>query len=273
MEGAKKRALHLAPGPACRIEYASIAISERGWRRMNGVWVASYVALWVIVGAMAFIIMGLLRQFGLIQMRLDVEPGALITGEGLERGAVAPEFAGKDVMTDRDIRLRDMRDRRVALTFITPTCDSCRSVVSFLNGIASQWSDVQMVTICHGAPQACRELGDQTGLRVPLLADPVGAIAANYKVSSTPHAVLIDEQGTVLIRGLVNTWPQFEALLEERGMLRSGVKLQDIMVGEAQRGVRGNDMSASNGLGARTHFVEMVERPTSHGGGADGEQR
>ena len=53
---------------------------------MSGVWLASYIVLWLVVLVLAFLLAGALRQLGLIQLRLGDDPGALITDTGLERG-------------------------------------------------------------------------------------------------------------------------------------------------------------------------------------------
>ena len=59
---------------------------------MSGVWLASYIVLWLVVLVLAFLLAGALRQLGLLQLRLGDDPGALITDTGLERGTIAPDF-------------------------------------------------------------------------------------------------------------------------------------------------------------------------------------
>ena len=60
---------------------------------MSGVWLASYIVLWVVVLVLGFLLAGALRQLGLMQLRLGDDPGALITDTGLERGSKAPSRA------------------------------------------------------------------------------------------------------------------------------------------------------------------------------------
>ena len=55
---------------------------------MSGVWLASYVVLWLVVLVLAFLLAGALRQLGLLQLRLGDDPGALITDTGLKRGTL-----------------------------------------------------------------------------------------------------------------------------------------------------------------------------------------
>ena len=42
---------------------------------MSGVWLASYIVLWLVVLVLAFLLAGSLRQLGLIQLRLGPVDG------------------------------------------------------------------------------------------------------------------------------------------------------------------------------------------------------
>ena len=79
---------------------------------MSGVWLASYLVLWLVVLVLAFLLAGSLRQLGLIQLRLGDDPGALITDSGLERGAQAPEFIAADSETGEPVSLSSCRPCR-----------------------------------------------------------------------------------------------------------------------------------------------------------------
>jgi methylamine dehydrogenase accessory protein MauD len=188
---------------------------------MNEIWTASYVLLWIIVAVMTFIVVGLLRQLGLIQARLGPEAGALITPEGLQRGMEAPDFDGVELITEEQIRLRDFRGRRVLLVFLSPTCVPCRNLAPHLNQVYSQHrKHVELLALCSGSVDACREFARISGLRVPLIADVTNFIGALYDVRFTPFAFLLNENAVVLIRGVVNTPAHLEALLKEEGTLQ-----------------------------------------------------
>ena len=75
---------------------------------MSGVWLASYLVLWLVVLVLAFLLAGSLRQLGLMQLRLGDDPGALITDSGLERGAQAPEFIAADSETGEAVALSSL---------------------------------------------------------------------------------------------------------------------------------------------------------------------
>jgi methylamine dehydrogenase accessory protein MauD len=188
---------------------------------MSTLWIASYIALWIIVAVLAIIVMGLLRQLGLIQLRLGIDPGVLITPEGLERGTAVPDFEARDVHAGDLIRLRDFRGQRVVLVFLTPTCVACRELAPHLNEVMHAYrGTIELLTVLYGAEASCMEFARQFKLQTRLLADPTNSIAASYDVRATPFAFLINEDGIVLIRGVVNSWPQLEALIEQEGTLQ-----------------------------------------------------
>lgn len=188
---------------------------------MNEIWIASNVLLWLIVAVMAFIVLGLLRQLGLIQARLGLEAGALITPDGLERGTQAPNFEGKELSGKEHIRFGELRGRRVLLIFVSATCAPCRALVPHLNEVSLQFrSQVLTLVICQGSEEACVEFARLSNLQTKIVADPANFVGANYNVKFTPFAYLIDENGLVLIRGVANTSSQLEALLKEEGTLQ-----------------------------------------------------
>ena len=66
-----------------------------GGSALSGVWLASYIVLWVLVLLLAFLLGGALRQLGLFQLRLGDDPGALITDSGLDLNSAVEEFENR----------------------------------------------------------------------------------------------------------------------------------------------------------------------------------
>lgn len=185
---------------------------------MSDLWIVSYIALWLIIAGLVVVVTGLLRQLGLIQMRLGVDPGVLITQEGLERGTEAPDFEAIAVHNHHPIHLSEFRGHRVILVFLSPTCLGCREIVPHLNEVArEERGKAEILTVCYGSEVVCGEFAGRLRLNPLMVADPTNAIAMHYSVHGTPFAFLIDEKGIILIRGVVNSWPHLEALLSEEG--------------------------------------------------------
>ncbi|HLJ66002.1 MAG TPA: TlpA disulfide reductase family protein [Chloroflexota bacterium] len=185
---------------------------------MPAFWTAAVAALWVVVAVVALILTGVLRQLGIIQLRLGVDPGVLLTEEGLARGTQAPLFEAPDALTGEPIRLADFSGRRLVLVFLTTGCIACRELVGHVNRVARDESGrTGFLAVCFGTGLGCREFTRRFNLEPRMVVDPENKIATEYGVTATPFAFLLDESGVVLVRGIVNTWPHLEALLREEG--------------------------------------------------------
>jgi len=189
---------------------------------MNGLWIVAFGALWLIVISLSIVVMGLLRQLGMLQLRVGIDPGVLITKQGIERGTEAPDFEAIDLAALKRVSLSQYRGKRVVLVFLSTGCLACRQLVPHLNAMArDRQGEVTFLTVCHGHDAGCHEFARTYKLEVSMLADPTDAIAASYGIDVTPFAFLIDERGIVLLRGVVNSWPQLESLLKQEGTIQT----------------------------------------------------
>jgi len=190
---------------------------------MSGVWLASYVVLWVVVLLLAFLLAGALRQLGLLQLRLGDDPGALITDTGLERGAEAPDFTALGAESGELVSLSDLPAVPRMLVFASPGCLSCRELIPGLNEVRKTRGDFDFLVVCRGDLESCQAFGRMNGLEAPMVVDTTGQIEKDYLVTLTPFAYLIDHEGRVVIRGIANDWRQLESLLEQEGTLQAGM--------------------------------------------------
>ena len=190
---------------------------------MSGVWLASYVVLWLVVFALAFLLAGALRQLGLIQLRLGDDPGALITDTGLERGAQAPDFIAANSETEEPVTLSELPAAPRLLVFASPGCLSCRELIPGLNEVRkTRQGEFDFLVVCRGDIESCRAFGRMNRLEAPMVVDTTGQIEKDYLVTLTPFAYLLDHEGNVVIRGVANDWRQLESLLEQEGTLQAG---------------------------------------------------
>jgi methylamine dehydrogenase accessory protein MauD len=189
---------------------------------MTGVWLASYIVLWVVVLLLAFLLAGALRQLGLLQLRLGDDPGALITDSGLERGAQAPDFTALDSETGDLVSFSDLPAVPRMLVFASPGCLSCRELMPGLNEVRKTRGEYDFLVVCRGDLDSCQAFGRMNRLEAPMVVDTTGQIEKDYLVTLTPFAYLIDHEGRVVIRGIANDWRQLESLLEQEGTLQAG---------------------------------------------------
>lgn len=143
---------------------------------------ASYVALWVLVVVLSLAVVALLRQVGVLHARvqpLGTHPG----GEGPDVGAPAP-LPGRFAYAGDGLTL---------LAFTSPTCEICRELIPSLDALHRQYRDVRLTVVEHG----------------PAEVDVFRA----FKVWSTPYVVAVDGRGVVRGRGIANTLEQVEELV------------------------------------------------------------
>jgi methylamine dehydrogenase accessory protein MauD len=190
---------------------------------VSGVWLASYLVLWLVVLVLAFLLAGSLRQLGLLQLRLGDDPGALITDSGLERGVQAPEFVAAHSETEEPVSLYELPQVPRLLVFASPGCLSCRELIPGLNEVRKTRSgEFDFLVICRGDIESCRSFGRMNRLEAPMVIDTNGQIEKDYMVTLMPFAYLLDHEGRVVIRGVANDWRQLESLLDQEGTLQAG---------------------------------------------------
>jgi methylamine dehydrogenase accessory protein MauD len=117
--------------------------------------------------------------------------------------------------------------RSTLVFFVSPTCPVCKTLYPVLAASRSDeqaWLDIFLAS--DGEPAAQRELVRQHGLaRFPYVIS--AALGLSFHVSRLPYAVLIDADGVVRARGLVNSLEHLESLFEAQ---RLGVaSLQDYL--------------------------------------------
>ena len=149
----------------------------------GGVWIASYIVLWIAVVVLGFLVLALLRQVGVLHARLQ-PMGAHFAGEGPELGAAAP--AAGPFAYDAPLTL---------VAFTAPDCEICAELRPALHTLERQYDDVRLVEV---------ESGPSTR-----------STFRSFNVSSTPYFVAVDRDGVVRGRGVANSLEQLEELVEE----------------------------------------------------------
>jgi thiol-disulfide isomerase/thioredoxin len=151
---------------------------------MNGsVWIVSYVLLWIAVVVLGFSVVALLRQVGVLHLRV-APMGVHFAGEGPELDQPAPEI---------DLTDYDQADFTL-LAFTSPSCEICETLKPDLARLDRSYDEIRLRMVDH-------ELNPDS--------------FANFKVRSTPYMVAIDRDGFVRSRGVANTIDQVEEMLAE----------------------------------------------------------
>jgi len=185
---------------------------------MSAVFVMTYVLLWAIVLLLAFAVLVLARQVGIIHLRIP-NTGAATTPGGLIIGEPAPPFA-VDSIDGTSVTIGSARERAQLLVFVSPACGACERLVPAINSVARSQSRTleTLVVNGHGDRDRARQFAKATKLgKVPMIASQ--EIFGEFDIKGTPYAIYLDEEGVVRAKGVVNTLAQVEGLIEA-GRLR-----------------------------------------------------
>lgn len=176
--------------------------------------VVSNLVLWVAVLALAGVVFALMRQIGVLHERV-APAGALMTGGGPEVGDAAPVLELDDWGGVRR-RIGGLSEDGAStlLLFVSPTCPVCKTVLSIALALQrSEGESLRLVLASDGAREEHQAFVERSVPRgVPyLLSTDLGLV---YRVGKLPYAVLIDAEGVLRARGLVNTREHLESLIE-----------------------------------------------------------
>jgi methylamine dehydrogenase accessory protein MauD len=174
----------------------------------------SNVLLWLLVLGLAFTVLALTRQIGLLHERIS-PVGALSTASTVEVGDVAPELSLLDLQ-DRPVQIGGAShdESRTLLFFLSPSCPVCETLLPTVERVArTEVPRVRVVLASDGAHEEHRAFVAKKRIsHLPyVLSAPLGM---RYGVAKLPYAVLIDEEGTIAAQGLVNTREHLESLFE-----------------------------------------------------------
>lgn len=150
----------------------------------GGVWIVSYVLLWLAVIGLSVVVVALLRQVGVLHARLQ-PLGVHPAGEGPDEGEPAPPLPAIDYA----------HAAATLVTFTSPTCAVCEELAPSLRALEEQYADVRLVEVS--------------------MRPETSPVFSAFAVRSTPYLVAVDRDGVVRGKGIANSLEQAEELVEE----------------------------------------------------------
>jgi methylamine dehydrogenase accessory protein MauD len=178
--------------------------------------VVSNVIAWLAIVVLSGILLAVVRQLGVLHERV-APAGALMLAKGLKVGETAPELAADDLDGKRHV-IGGTRPtgRAMLLMFVSPSCPVCKTLLPVLKSslIAERhWLDIVLAS--DGDLGGQREFAANQRLSgFPyLVSAPLGMA---YQVSRLPFAALIDAEGVLRARGIVNSREHLESLFEAK---------------------------------------------------------
>ena len=176
----------------------------------------SVLLLLGLVLLLAVLCLRTLRTVGLLRWRmeqLEALTPTRVGRRGLEKGARAPDFTLPDV-DGTAVTLSDFRGRPILLVFIRPGCGPCRTIVGDLNAI-DVGGRLRVLAVTSGTVPESRAWTTGQDVRFTLVSQADLGVSRRYEVFATPFAFLLDADGQVAAKGIVNRSEHIGYLLGE----------------------------------------------------------
>lgn len=178
---------------------------------MNEALMISNVLLWVAVLAALVGLFALARQIGVLYERV-APMGALMMDTGPKVGEASSVFDLPDLIGNSRVSIGRPGEKSTLLFFLSPTCPVCKKLLPILRSVNNTEKDWLRVVLTSDGEQpehlAFYEKADLKEFPYVLSSEP--GIA--YRVAKLPYAVLLNEHGRVVAKGLINSREQLESL-------------------------------------------------------------
>ncbi len=167
-----------------------------------------FLALMVAGLILGFFVLA--RQVGILHERV-APVGAMINDSGPKVGELSPVF-NLDSLTGGKVNLGQPSGKHSLVFFLSPTCPICKKLLPALKSIQKSEAGWLSVVLASDGEQPRHEqlIATHKLEGFPyVLSEHLGV---TYRVARLPFAVLLDEQGVVRAKGLVNSREQLESL-------------------------------------------------------------
>jgi methylamine dehydrogenase accessory protein MauD len=165
----------------------------------------------VITLALAILVFALARQVGVLHERV-APMGAMASDHGPAVGDAAPPISVATLDGGHlEIGGAAATARSRLLLFVSPSCPVCKKLLPIARSLASA-ERLEVVLVGDGEAAEQRAMIQEFRLgHLPYVNSPQLGMA--YQVGKLPYAVLIDAQGIIRAKGLVNSREHLESLI------------------------------------------------------------
>ena len=173
--------------------------------------IASNFLLWLLVILLLVIVFALARQIGVLHERV-APVGALMPMNGPKIGERVGPIKAR-ALDGTSITIGADMDDHLLIYFLSPGCPVCKSLLPVVQEIAKQESSVTVLYASDGETTSTHErYATEHGIPLSnyLLSRDLGI---SMGVNKLPFAALINRDGVLRARGLVNNREHLESLL------------------------------------------------------------
>ena len=168
---------------------------------MSGLWLISYVALWILVLAVAVVQVSVLRNLGVVYEAFRArpsEPRALPSA--LTAGQRLPDVTWR-TLAGQAVPVSEWMGSKRAFTLVSPDCAPC---LDYMKELSEGTRDLdpldstvkEWVVVSIGSQDGTTVLAQRAGVpaNVPILLDSDREVVAKWGIRRTPTVVVVDDQ-------------------------------------------------------------------------------
>jgi len=167
--------------------------------------------LFLVIIALILGFFVLARQIGILFERI-APMGAMVSDHGPKVGENSPVFALSSLTSEETVTVGAARDKAMLVFFLSPTCPICKKLLPILRSVRDSekdWMDVVLAS--DGEEEKHRRFITNAKLSdFPYVLST--ELGLGYRVARLPFAVLVDKDGVIRSKGLVNSREQLESL-------------------------------------------------------------
>ena len=171
----------------------------------------SSIFAWVVILALVVTLLALARQVGVLHIRV-APAGALTTAGGPAVGARSTALPAKTI-DGASVTIGGAAPGSVLrlLMFVSASCPLCKNLIPMAKSFARD-ERVQLIFVGDDDVQTQRDMIARHGLAgYQFINGP--DVGQAYEVGKLPFAVLLDADGLILSKGLVNSREHLESLI------------------------------------------------------------
>lgn len=172
----------------------------------------TYVLLWVLVLTLAMTTIFLARQLGVLSRQLG-PVGAMMANPGPDLNTAVEEITLRD-LDGSAIALGGPHTKSRLIVFVSPGCPSCEDVATALRSVhRSERRSLDVIIVGSGTESLVHEEFRKRHLleAVPYIMS--SEFRDRMNIAAVPYALLLDQEGILRSKGLVNSLSQVESLL------------------------------------------------------------
>lgn len=157
----------------------------------------SAVASWILLILIAAAVLALYRHFGQLYMNKPEHK----TGQGPEVGSSLLSL-GRKSLDGNDIYLPGTQ--ATVLVFADTDCEYCAQIRDELARYDLSTSLARVLVLCSGRQSDVVAWAQPLAGRLEVIWDQRASLASRYEVNGTPFAIVVDDQGTVAGKSIIN---------------------------------------------------------------------